>query len=109
MPQDQNMTANQLVELTIKTEIARISKIGQVSGAATALNKALTELLQKQCSVCKMIGHTRSYCWLNGQMYAQLRDNHDAHVAWTYSKKFATMEAKQTHHRDVAKAMVEFE
>ena len=102
------MADSDLVNTAIKSEIARVNATIDPP-ALEQVTAALNSLEAKQCSLCDMPGHVRSYCWLNAQMYAQLRNKPDAHVAWAYSKKHAAMEAKQQHHLTVADAVTAYE
>ena len=102
------MADSDLVNTAIKSEIARVNATIDPP-ALEQVTAALNSLEAKQCSLCDMPGHVRSYCWLNAQMYAQLRNKPDAHVAWAYSKKHESMKAKQTRIKGVADAMADFE
>ena len=101
-----------MVNDAIQKEVDRVAAIEDLGGDTKPIEdviKALKGLKDLSCTVCKMTGHVRSYCWLNAQMYAELRDKPDAHVAWAYSKKHAAMEAKQQHHLTVADAVTAYE
>ena len=102
------ISAAQAVEAVIAREIDRISKVN-LNGQRDVLIQALKELLNKTCSVCFLPGHNRSYCWLNAQMYAALRDHDEAHVAWAYAKKHAGMVQRQAHHKAVGDALAKHE
>lgn len=48
---------------------------------AEEIIKLFKNLSTHDCDICGMIGHTRTHCWLNGQIYADARANPSLEIA----------------------------
>ena len=48
---------------------------------ADEISNLFRQLHTHECDICGMIGHVRTHCWLNGQIYADARANPGLEIA----------------------------